>query len=135
MVSMKFICQLGAKNVQGRRTQILRYTREQLSISAFQVWYKLKVATHSQLEAWKDKRMTGLRMSWRAENRPMILTSSKVGRTVETPFLKESVFEKDQFSKHRSYKVFLQFPENHKVQIENRKLVIRLESEMREEEG
>ena len=79
--------------------------------------------------------MIGLRMSWRAENRPMILTSSKVGRTVETPFLKVSVFEKDQFSKHQSYKVFLQFPENLKEQIENRKLVIRLESEMREEEG
>ena len=50
----KSICQATPRVIQGSRKLVLKYTREQLVFSAFQVWYKLQAVNQSQLGGWLE---------------------------------------------------------------------------------
>ena len=63
----------------------LTNTKDQLNFSNFLVYYKYKAASKQLLNNWKDKRMTGFRLSWRIENPPLIANISEVGRNIKTP--------------------------------------------------
>lgn len=130
-----FVCQEETNAVQGRHKLIRRYTREQLTFPVFQVWYKLKAAKQSQLDVWKDKRMTGCRLSWRVENSPLTLTSSEVGRTIETPNLGSSNFETSYFEEDHSFIATLEIQTSLKTQLDDGALVIQLETNLHEGEG
>ena len=131
------MCQVAPKAISRETTRLVhRYSRDQLGFSEFQVWYKLRAAKQSQLDAWKDKRMTGLRLSWRFENTPLILTSSEVGRIIETPNFGQKNFKKSYFERDHMYIAHLNFPKTLKDQMtDNREIVIQLESNMHQEEG
>ena len=68
-----------------------------MTFNSFHVWYKYKAASQQLLDSWKEKRMTGFKLSWRIENenppRLLIATISKVGRSVQTPGLGDSLVE------------------------------------------
>ena len=131
----QFICQDAKKTIQAPKKKVWRYTREQIAFSSFQVWYKLKAANQSQIEAWKDQRMTGFSLRWSIDNTPMTLTSSEVGRAIITPNLGGSQPQSDYFEKDRSFIVRLMFPKALKDQIGKGQLVIQVEADMHEGEG
>ena len=62
----------------------MTYTKDQLTFPYLQVWYKYKAANQS-LDAWKDKRMTGFRLSWRIGNPTLYLSTTESDCVVETP--------------------------------------------------
>ena len=67
----------------------LAYTKDQLNFTSFHVWYTYKAASQQLLDSWKDKRMTGFRLSWRIqyEHLPLIASTNQVGRSIQTPGL------------------------------------------------
>ena len=79
----------------GKRRVNLAYTEDQLNFSRFHVWYKYKAASHQLLDSWEDKRMTGLRLSWRIknDNPPLIANISELGRSIQTPGLGDVFLE------------------------------------------
>ena len=91
---LPFICQK-RKTLKGGKTMGLTYTKDQLNFLYFIVWYKYKAASQQLLDSWKDKRMTGLRLSWRTENEnpPLIARSAEVGRSIEAPKFVDTVKE------------------------------------------
>ena len=97
-----FLCKKPPKLILGRAKIVQRYIKEELGFSIFQVWYKLNAANQSQLNSWKDKRMTGFKLSWRLENTPMTLTSSELGQSIETPQLRQKQFERTLYEKDRT---------------------------------
>ena len=131
----RFLCQEAPNIIQGSAKLVWRYTKEQLWFSAFQVWYKLKAANQGQLDAWKDKRMTGCKLSWRVENTPLTLTSNEVGRMIITPNFGQQLFESSYFESAKSYIVHLEFTEHLKNQIGDGELMIQLEVDMYQAEG
>ena len=84
-----FICQK-PNTWKGATATSLAYTRDQLNFSNFTVWYKYKFADKQVLESWKDKRMTGFRLSWRIDNPHLIAIVRQVGRSIQTPPFKDS---------------------------------------------
>ena len=119
----QFICQ---KNniLKGKKAMSLVYSQDRLSFSSFLVWYKYKAVSQQFLDSLKDKRMTGLRLSWRIEN--MILTASigEVGRSVETPYLSDALAKTSQSI---MFKVALAPPNDLIQEMTNSSLVIELD--------
>ena len=60
-----------------------------MTFNSFHVWYKYKAASQQLLDSWKEKRMTGFKLSWRIENPTVkwITSISEVGRSIQTPSL------------------------------------------------
>ena len=83
-----FICQKKRAFI-GKKTINLEYMKDQLNFTTFHVWYELKAASQQLLDSWKDKRMTGFRLSWRIdyEHLPLIASTNQVGRSIQTPGL------------------------------------------------
>ena len=104
-----FICQFPSNRVN---TSVLKleYKKDELGFSAFQVWYKYRVATKSLLDAWGEKRMTGFKLSWKIENRtpPLEITTSKVGKSLTTPGFQD--FYKDFHMDDQNFNASLLFP-------------------------
>ena len=79
-----FICQLPAKQLTGKTNLTLIFNQEQLTFSSFIVvysyWYNQEL-----VDSWKDKRMTGFRLSWRIDPPPLEKTVQELGRSVQTP--------------------------------------------------
>ena len=81
-----FICQT-ARIFKGRKQISLTYAQDQIYVSSCHVWYKYKAASQQLLDKWENKRMTGVRFSWRIENPTLIMSAStkEVGRSIQTP--------------------------------------------------
>ena len=125
-----FICQR-EKALMGKSTLNLAYTKDQLNISSFHLWYNFKTASRQLLDSWKDQRMTGFRFSWRIENPTEIWTSSigEVGRSIQTPRLGEPFSSSE--TKELLYKVVLTIAEDFQHQIGNETLIVELDVDMR----
>ena len=124
----KFVCQ---KNniLKGRETMSLTYTQDQLNFPRFLVHYKYKAASQKLLDSWKDKRMTGFRISWRIENenQRLIANISDVGRSIETPHFGDILAETTGAPSDKLYKVTLTPPKDIAQQMTNKRLVINLD--------
>ena len=119
-----FICQKPSI-LRGEKTMSLAYTKDQLNFPNFLVKYKFKVVSQNLLDSWRDKRMTGFRLSWRikSENPPFMARIHEVGRSIQTPHLNVKF---DQV-----YKAIM-IPSKELVQqMENGGLVIELETHMK----
>ena len=82
----EFICQKD-NNFKREETIRLNFSKNTLNFSNFLLWYNYKAASQQLLDSWKDKRMTGFRLSWNIENEHLPLTANitDVGRSIETP--------------------------------------------------
>ena len=121
----QFICQK-KNNLKGQRKINLVYTIDKLEFSSFNVRYKYEAASQLLLDGWKNKRMTGFRLSWRIENKnpPLTAKISVVGRSVETPNFGDTFEEISEPSLDSLYKVTLAPPKD--LQMINDSLVIEL---------
>ena len=81
------------------------------------------------LDSWKNKRMTGLRLSWRIENKnpPLMASISEVGRSIQTPHFGDILDDASDASTDNLYKVTLMPPQDLSQQIRNKSLVIELD--------
>ena len=103
------------------------YIKNQLNFLNFLVWYKYKAAIQQLLDSWKDKRMTGMRLSWRIENEnpPLMASISEVGRSIQTPHLGETFDEaSSEVSLDHVYKAVLTPPKDLVQKIGSQNLVI-----------
>ena len=107
----------------------LKYTKDQLNFPSFLVWYKYEAINLQLLDSWKDKRMTGFRLSWRIENEnpPLIANISEVGRSIETPHFGDIPAETTVAPSDKLYKITLTPPQNLAQQMTNKSLVIELD--------
>lgn len=128
-----FICQVEPLALKTTGKNTLVYRKDQLTFSKFHVWYKYIAGSEYMLDSWEDKKMTGLRFSWRIEDPSLIWTSnfSKVGRSLKTPQLGEVVKPGDA-SRDLIYKVMLSIPEYLEKDIGNNALVVQIDVDMRE---
>ena len=124
----KFICQ---KKDASNGENV--FTKDQLSFASFVVWYKRQAATPQMLDSWKDKRMTGFRLSWRVinENPPLMARISELGRSIRTPLLGDSFNEDSDVSSGRLYKAMLSPSKDLREEVENGSLVIELNIDMK----
>ena len=107
----------------------LEYRKEELDFSAFQIWYKYRVVTKSLLDAWREKRKTGFKLSWTIENNnpPLQLTTSDVGKTLTTPGF--GGFYENFHMADQNFNASLLFPNDLPEQIGNGSLVVELQTE------
>ena len=68
-----FICQ---RVLKGKRKVKVVYNEDKLNFPVLYVSYEYKAASQQLLDSWKDKRMTGLRLSWRVESPTVTWTTS-----------------------------------------------------------
>ena len=123
----QFLCQR-LDILKGRKSMSMAYTKDMLDFPSFTVLYKYKDTNRQLLDNWKDKRMTGLRLSWRieSENPPMVASVNEVGRSIQTSLLGDASYA----SLDHVYKAVLA-PSNEVLQnIENQTLVIELENKL-----
>ena len=115
---------LTAHNWSKAKSMSLTYTKDQLNFAGFFVWYNYKAASQQLLKSWKDKRMTGLRFSWRIVNPTSTWTTaiSQVGRSIQTPHFGE-IFN---IASDILYKAILMPPEEPQELMTNKSLVIEL---------
>ena len=126
-----FICQVEYMPLRGKDKLNLIYRRDHLTFFSFHVWYKYKAASQQLLDSWKEKRMTGFKLSWRIENetRPLIASIGEVGRSIKTPHLGETSAD-NAFDANLVYMTILTIPENFQEQIGTGNLVVDLDVDM-----
>ena len=109
----------------------LTYNKDQLKFPRLFVRYLYKAANQQLLDSWKDKRMTGMRLSWRIENPPLMASISEVGRSIQTPHLGKTFDEafSDQ-SLGLVYKAILTPPKDLSQKMGSQRLVIELDTDM-----
>ena len=90
--------------------------------------YKYKDTNRQLLDNWKDKRMTGLRLSWRieSENPPLVASVNEVGKSIQTPLLGDASYA----PLDHVYKAVLAPSKEVLQNIENQTLVIELDNEI-----
>ena len=127
-----FICQVEHMPLRGKKTLDFMYSKDQLTFSSFNLWYKYRAASQQLLDSWKNKRMTGFRLSWRIENEnpPLIASISEVGRSIQTPRLGETFFNSADASSNLEFKAILTLPEDFQHKVGNESLVIELNIDM-----
>ena len=62
--------------MKGKRKVNVVYKEDKLNFPVLYVSYEYKAASQQLLDSWKDKRMTGLRLSWRVESPTVTWTTS-----------------------------------------------------------
>ena len=98
--------------MKGKKTMSLTYTTNTFYSSNFIVRYKYKAASQQLLDSWKDKRMTGFRLSWRIENPPLMANISEVGRSIKTPQFGDILNDTTDAPSDKLYKMTLTPPPN-----------------------
>ena len=63
-----FICNSNPHIVREQKKLTLKYTKEEITFSSFSVWYEYNVTGDQMLKEWKDKRMTGVKLTWFLKN-------------------------------------------------------------------
>ena len=67
--SWAYICRITKHHIEGKMQNKMELSRKQLTpIFKFQVWYRYEVAEQKLLNSWKEKRMTGFRITWFIKN-------------------------------------------------------------------
>ena len=89
--TLHFICQV-KKNLRGEKRISQTYTKDQLNFQSFLLSYKYKAASQHLLDSWKERRMTGFKLSWKIEKNSTLWMAniSEVGRSIQTPHLDEN---------------------------------------------
>ena len=82
--SHKFICQR-KRVLKGQKMINMSFSKDELDLTSFNVWYKFKAASQMSLHRWKDKRMTGLRFSWAMPTLVWTTNITEIGRSIKTP--------------------------------------------------
>ena len=126
-----FICQSSPCQLTGKTNLTLVYDRQ--NVKSFRVWYSYQSASKVLLDSWKERRMTGFRLTWMIEPLPLEVTTSEVGRSIQTPGLGGEAFDRTSFMTDRSYKASLQFPDDIKEKIGSGSLVIALDVDIRKD--
>ena len=121
----EFFCQTN-KILKGKRMLSQTYSKNELNPSTMVVLYKYKAASQQLLDSWKDKRMTGIRFSWRIKNAPLIASISEVGRSIRTPHLGDAF----EFPDDLVYRALLSPSKSIIEQMSNGSLVIELDITM-----
>ena len=132
-----YICQVEYTSLMRTRTSFnLTYSKGQIDFSSFHVWYNYKAASQQLLNSWKDKRMTGFRLTWRIENPTVTWASSisEVGRSIKTPGLGDILDDHVDGSSDHIYKAVLTIPDGFKEEMSKNTLVIELAAEMNKED-
>ena len=130
-VKLPFICTLETI-VRGKANLSFEYGKDQLT-SSFQVRYYYEATNQTLLESWRDKRMTGFRMSWKIENPPLEMTTSEIGKSVQTPgLLNDELFDRGSYMADRAFKSTLVLSDNVTDQVGDGSLVIELNVVLRE---
>ena len=123
-----FVCEVEHLSVKKNKTVVsLKYNKNQLSFTSFHVYYRYKAASKQMLDSWKNKRMTGLKLSWRIqnENPPLMAQISEVGRSIQTP--SDSFVKPIDESSYLIYKAVLTIPEDLPARMEDGRLAIEIE--------
>ena len=112
--SLPFVCTVARAVAKGKRKIKLKYKKDQLTFSKFHVWYKYVFTSQNLLGSWKDKRMTGFKLSWRIETeRPTLMANiSEVGRSIKSPELEHDFAKSPDSSSEVICKVILTVPED-----------------------
>ena len=130
-----FVCQsMPDRALRGIRNISLVFSHDEATFSSFRVAYRLK---HNQklLDSWKDKKMTGFQVSWRIENPTLLVSTSEVGKVLQTPGLRGETFDNSFYTASRAYKGKLLVTQNVIDQVGNGSLLIQLESYTRVADG
>ena len=127
-----FVCRYDSI-LRGSTNLTLTYTKKQIT-GELHFIYSYQVSSQELQDSWLDKRMTGFKMSWRIENNPpMEMTTSEVGRSVQTPGFGGDSFDEAFYLSNQAYTSTLLLPSAE--QIGKGSLVIQLEEDTRDEEG
>ena len=123
---LSFVCEK-VKVLKGGETFSLSYSRDEMTFPSFQLWYNYKAASPQLLDSWKDKRMTGFRLSWKIEKPTMIWTTSisEVGRSIQTPGLVHK-----EMSSGYLYKATLLLPKDFQQISTDRSFVVELDVDL-----
>ena len=129
-----FICQYFPPLLRGNVSLTLKFKKNQLS-EPFQVVYSYQASSQELLDSWEDKRMTGFQMNWRIENKnpPLAMTTSQLGRSVQTHSFKRDNMNEDFFLGDQVYTITLLLPSAE--QVGSGSLVIQLEVDTNDKEG
>ena len=111
---------------------IMTYNRKELTFSSISVKYSYNI-NNKLINSRNDHIMTGFRLSWRIENPLLVMATSELGRSVQTPGLRDKILNESFHTVDRAYKASLVLPDN--IQVDSGNLVIQLEVDTREEEG
>ena len=136
-----FVCQAGQTKLSGRKSLRLTYTKEELTFSYFLVQYSYFPNKSRNVIPWKDKGMTGFKLSWEIQNPspPMRLETDDVGSVITTPGIEkeyQSDFdEKDRiYEEDRLYEATLKVPQSLLEPTGNGSLVFELEVKLRDDQ-
>ena len=131
-----FICQVEFSLLKGNTTVTKVNSEVQTVFGNFYIWYKFLAVSQQLLDGWKNKRMTGFRVSWRITNPTVMWTSSisEIGRSIKTPGFNESSAQLSHFSSDHVYSTSLFFPKNSETDIGNDSLIIELSVDMNKED-
>ena len=129
-----FTCRYDLNILRGNVSLSLTFTKEQLSES-LQLIYSYQASSQQLLDSWENKRMTGYQLSWRTENSnpPLEMTTSEVGRSVQTPGFGGNMLQEQFYLTNKSYTSTLLLPTADNVG--DGSLVIQLELDTGDEEG
>ena len=128
-----FLCQSPLAGVlKGSKTINLEYRKQNLTFPSFDVQYRY-TANQQLVNSWQHKRMTGFQVTWRIDNPRMEITTSGLGKTLQTPEFRETDIDESYYKTSRAYKATLLIPNS--LQVGSGSLVIMLDVDTREEEG
>ena len=112
----------------GKTDVIMEYSKNQLTFSSISVKYSYKV-NKKLLNSGDNHKMTGFRMSWRIENPLLLLTTSELGRSVQTPGFREKIIDESFHTADRAYKASLVLTDD--IHVDSGPFVIQLEVDTR----
>ena len=128
-----FLCQSPLAGVlKGSKTINLEYRKQNLTFPSFDVQYRY-TANQQLVNSWQHKRMTGFQVTWRIDNPRMEITTSGLGKTLQTPEFRKTDIDESYYKTSRAYKATLLIPNS--LQVGSGSLVIMLDVDTREEEG
>ena len=111
-------------------TSRLEYKKDQLNFSSFEVWYSFRTTSRSLISSWKEKRMTGFRMTWAIlnEHAPvyMEMSTSKLGSRLTTPICAKESCE-EFFKRNQNFAMSLPITQGLLTQIDDGLLVIEIQ--------
>ena len=131
-LSDAFICKAAPHKMTGKTSIRLNFKKEEITFISFRVLYSYNF-DQELFNLRKDKKMTGVRLRWRIEPEPLEMITSELGRSIQTPGLKDNSLDEGSFMAERAFKITLEVPHDLKSWIGQASLVIRLEVNTREE--
>ena len=94
-----YVCQYKTHKISGTTSLSLRFEKEKIHFTSFNMFYNYENINSDKLYSWIDKRMTGFQITWSIENQypPMKMTTNEVGKSVQTPSIAGQCFNSAPF--------------------------------------